>query len=239
MARRSTRCYRQLFERHLPTSRDQPDQGRDRPSRHRLRVLRGQAPHRHRLTRETKYPIVALHPVPFRVLELNFAQQLETELAADAVRRAVVDGWESVDGATPVRRPCHVDCLRQRRRCDAAALELGPDAPTDLVDVFTVPLAVPEVDPADRHSIRQDRLVDVCSIRPGGGDVALVPQLELFWRLRSAEVLRHLGRVQPYEQLEVIDGPWHQLNLVSRGMLPCHRGWPRRSFLIALRTPRL
>src|SRR5260370_3192365 len=144
MARRSTRCYRQLFERHLPTSRDQPDQGRDRPSRHRLRVLRGQAPHRHRLARETQYPIVALHPVPFRVLELNFAQQLETELAADAVRRTVLDGWESVDGGPPVRRPCYVDCLRDRRGCDAPTLKLGHHAPPTLLTPVPVPPPHPQ-----------------------------------------------------------------------------------------------
>src|SRR5260370_40585326 len=174
MARRSTHCYGQLFERHLPTSRDQPDQGRYRPSRHRLRVLRRQAPYRHRLARKTKHPIVALHPVPFWVLELNFAQQLETELAADAVRRAVIDGWESVDGAPPVRRPCQVDCLSHRGRCDASALELGHYAPTDLVNVFAVPLAVPEVHSANGQPILLDRLADLRRIRPICGELTLL-----------------------------------------------------------------
>src|SRR5258706_3250110 len=72
---------------------------------------------------QRKPPIVALHPVPFRVLELNFAQQLETELAADAVRRTVVDGWESVHGGPPVRRPCDVEFLPHRCRRHAARLK--------------------------------------------------------------------------------------------------------------------
>src|SRR5258708_16128916 len=106
-----------------------------------------------------------------------------------------------MDGGPPVRRPCYVDCLRDRRRCDASTLKLGHHAPPDLVDLFPVPLAVPEVHSADVHSSRfEDRLENVGSMRLfaiaertrfGRTDGPLLSELEILRRVTDAQALRH------------------------------------------------
>src|SRR4030081_1820503 len=100
---------------------------------------------------QRKAPVVALHPVPFRVLERHLTQQLETELPADTVRRAVVDVWKRVDGAASLRRSGNLDRLRHRRGCEPTSLELGHHSPSHLVDQFAIPFAIPEVHPPDLH----------------------------------------------------------------------------------------
>src|SRR5229473_6407308 len=74
---------------------------------------------------QRKAPVVALHPVPFRVLERHLTQQLETELPADTVRRSVVDVWKRVDRAASLRRSSYLDRPRHCHRCEPASLELG------------------------------------------------------------------------------------------------------------------
>src|SRR5712692_7301534 len=61
---------------------------------------------------QQKGPVVACHPVPLRVLESHLAEERESNPAADAVRRHVIDGRECMNRGAPVRGPRELDRLR-------------------------------------------------------------------------------------------------------------------------------
>src|SRR5262252_8222551 len=75
------------------------------------------------LSAQVQAPVVAGHEVPLRELERARLEQLEAELAADRVRRRVVDVREGVHEAVLVVAPRAVDRLSGSRHSDAAALE--------------------------------------------------------------------------------------------------------------------
>src|SRR5205807_10113269 len=68
-------------------------------------------------------------------------------------------------------------------------------------------------------------------------DITLVALLELLGCFRPAQVLGHLGSVQPREQRQVVLSPGLQLD--HSGMLPCQRGLRRRSLREAMRSARI
>jgi hypothetical protein len=122
----------------------------------------------------------------FRELELARADQLEAELAADRVRRRVVDVREDVHEAVLAVALGQLDRLRGRRRRDAAALELRHDHPADLVDLLVAPLLRPEADRADAGAaLHLDDLEHAIA-----ADKALVAVLAL------AQLVRALGSAE-------------------------------------------
>src|SRR5438445_2632314 len=141
---------------------------------------------------QRKAPVVALHPVPFRVLERHLTQQLETELPADTVRGAVVDVWKRVDGAASLRRSSNLDRLRHRRGCEPASLELGHHSPSHPVDQSAVPFAIPEVHPPDDNAFGlEDRLEDVgrMGVVGVGKDAGLGSCHIFWWRISSCSAV--------------------------------------------------
>ena len=93
---------------------------------------------------QVQAPVVAGHEVPHRELELARLEQLEAELAADRIRRRVVDVREGMHEALLVVALGDLDRLRGRRHRDAAALEFRHHHPADLVDLLVAPLLRPE-----------------------------------------------------------------------------------------------
>src|SRR3954452_24044789 len=160
-----------------------------------------------RLGAQVQAPVVAGHEVPFRELELARLEQLEAELAADRVRRRVVDVREGVHEAVLVVAPRELDRPRGRRHRDAAALALGHDHPADLVDLLVAPLFGPEADRADAGAAR--RVDDLeHAIAALEALVAALTLAQLLRALGAAEVLGH-ARVahQPLEQRQVAAAP--------------------------------
>src|SRR5438309_2069843 len=165
---------------------------------------------RHRLSvlAEAEAPVVAPHGVTRRVLEIAFAKELEAELAADAVGRRVVDRGERMDGGAPGGGSSLLDGLRNRRRRDAAALILGQDSPSYLEHGLALPVPLPEVHPANRHTPRkQHDFEDVRRVGIDGGHVATVALFQLLGSLGAAQTLSHLRRVEPHQQRHVLVGP--------------------------------
>src|SRR5690242_12287421 len=103
---------------------------------------------RRELGAQIEAPVVARHEVALGELELARFEQLEAELAADRVRRRIVDAWEGVHEAVLVVALGALDRLSCSRHRDAAALELGDDHPTDLVHLFLAPFFGPKADRA-------------------------------------------------------------------------------------------
>ena len=134
-------------------------------------------------------------------------EQLEAELAADRVRRRVVDVREGVDEAVLGVALGELDRLRSPRHRDASALELRHDHPADLVDVLVAPLVRPEADRADADAGRHvDDLEH--AIAALEALVAALTLAQLVRALGAAEVLGH-ARVahQPLEQRQVAAMP--------------------------------
>src|SRR6266536_6490558 len=93
--------------------------------------------------------------MPLRELEVACLEQLEAKLAADCVRRRVVDVREGVHEAVFATALGKLDRLRGRGQRDAAALELRHDHPADLVDLLVAPLLRPEAHRADTCAARR------------------------------------------------------------------------------------
>src|SRR3954453_8060739 len=160
-----------------------------------------------RLGAQVQAPVVAGHEVPLRELELARLQQLEAELAADRVRRCVVDIREGVHEAVLAVILGNLDRLPGCCHRDATALELRHDHPADLVDLVVAPLLRPETDRADAGAAR--RVDDLeHAIAPLETLVATLALAQLVRTLGAAEVLSH-ARVahQPLEQRQVSATP--------------------------------
>src|ERR1700751_3027094 len=84
-----------------------------------------------------------------RELELVRLEQLKAELAADRVRRRVVDVREGVHEAVLGVALGDRDRLCGRRRRNPTTLELPYHHPADLIDLFVPPLLRPEADRPD------------------------------------------------------------------------------------------
>src|SRR4051812_17598289 len=84
----------------------------------------------------------------WRILEVEGAEQLEAELAADGVRRRVVDRRERMDEAVLALAPGAVDRQPRRLAGDPAALELRQHRPAGLPDGRVVPVLLPVADRA-------------------------------------------------------------------------------------------
>src|SRR5437588_6017976 len=80
-------------------------------------------------------PIVAAHPMPLRILEVGFTEQLKPDTSADAVGGRVIDGWKGVDRRMSVGISSELNGMRHGSGRNAAPLMLGQDSPSHLVDL--------------------------------------------------------------------------------------------------------
>src|SRR6266542_2037756 len=145
--------------------------------------------------------------MPLRELEVACLEQLEAKLAADCVRRRVVEVREGVHEAVFAAALGKLDRLRGRGNRDAAALELRYDHPADLVDPLVAPLLRPEADRADASAgCHVDDLEH--AIAALEALVAALTLAQLVRALGAAEVLGH-ARIahQPLEQRQVAAAP--------------------------------
>src|SRR6185437_1991599 len=122
--------------------------------------------------------------------ELARLEQLEAELAADRVRRRLVDVREGVHEAVLVVAAGELDRLRGRRYRDAAALELRHDHPADLVGLVIAPLLRPEADRADGGARHVDDLEHAIAAAVEAL-VTVLPLAQLVRALGAAKVLGH------------------------------------------------
>src|SRR5262245_22569863 len=84
---------------------------------------------------EVQAPVVTAHEGPRRVLELVFPSELEAELAADRVRRGVLDRRVRVEEPVLPIGARALDREGGSSRADPSALEFPHDHPADLVDL--------------------------------------------------------------------------------------------------------
>src|ERR1700674_2015466 len=106
-------------------------------------------------------PVVALHPIPLRILKAHLAEQSETGIAANSVGGRVVHRRKCVNGRPPVRSTSELKRLRHHGRRNPPPLKLRHHPPPHLIDLLAIPFAVPEVHVPDVHSVRfEDRLED-------------------------------------------------------------------------------
>src|SRR5258708_7724695 len=89
-------------------------------------------------------PVVALHPVPLRILEPLLRKQLKSDPATNAIRRNVVGRRERVNSRPPLRLTRNLNRKPHHHRSDPPPLKLRHHRPPHLVDLLALPLPDPK-----------------------------------------------------------------------------------------------